>query len=167
MMCFIYKWLISSAVSDEKAANKFLRRHIEKCPSCMEYYKDHLRIAAILRSQCAKAIEREPAVSPIYMPKRVRLWQAGKAAAIVFILVVSVAVFNHFRHPEPTQEQVEYFDNNTSLLLDMCDQDKSIDRLKAVPSLSEQYEGFGAIINNVLAIVSEGISNQTEKEDKF
>ncbi len=89
MMCFIYRWLISSAL-DERDDSRLPRRHMARCAACREFHRQSLNLG---RKLLARATAYSPLSTAHCPPPTAHasrwVWPAiGLAAAACIILAL-------------------------------------------------------------------------------
>lgn len=166
MICFIYKWLISSAISDDKAISGFIRRHVQNCPECLAYYKDSLRLTAMLRAQAAQSMHLHDSPLPADKINASTQWRqiTFKAAAMVAVFAAAALILSIHTKPSTTQEQLDYFDYNTSVILNITELEHPFLFAQDLPLTQEPYEGFEVFLRSAFGLVIDGLSADADND---
>jgi len=105
MFCTFYKWLISNTLDTTKPLSPLLRRHIQRCADCHNFYQASCILARRLTSEARQLyrtspedlvqhlLESLPAERPSPTSKTARLWPMAAAAALILGLALMTWLF--------------------------------------------------------------------------
>ncbi|NLW86054.1 MAG: hypothetical protein GXY38_04205 [Planctomycetes bacterium] len=86
MLCRIRQFQISAALDNGRDVSRSLRRHINKCDRCREFWQNILLLGAELSDQAATVAHRPAFAHRVVWP----LWRPALAAAAIIIAAVAL-----------------------------------------------------------------------------
>jgi hypothetical protein len=116
MICFIYKWLLSNSVTEDKEPSARLSGHLGKCPGCLRFYTEHANLAHNLRTQAGNNLNLSGNDEQICGKTSHSIWK--RPAMIAALLTFAIgAIFAYVQMSSPSQIQLDCLDDNAYLVI--------------------------------------------------
>lgn len=163
MICFIYKWMISYYITEQRELPLYLKRHIGRCGGCRSYYDENIALIDLLKSQSPFDVNN------VQVSKQHR--QAGrfavlcKAAAFIIAAAGVVMIYNYQKTPRFSPEQIRYFDQAADMLFDSAALKQAAVTGKAKSAkLTEHYENIPQLFRDALGIFVGNLSVEMNED---
>ena len=162
MICFIYRWSLSTSETERKEPSPFVRSHLAKCNHCSGYYRQLQSLTDKLSTQAwggAHLVCRHKAADSRRKPI---INTALRAAAMVAVAAM-VVVFVNLHLKNQSNMQVETLNTNSQLVIGAQALPQAmIARVSASELLNNQPPAMKVLAKEAFLLVFESFTTATD-----